>query len=247
MNCDEARTYLTAHLDGELDVVGSTGMERHLAECAACRRLHEEGLALRGVLRGAELYWEPPAALAKKVEASVRAAAKQESRPSWFAWRWTAAGALAVAGLLVGVRMLPVADRRIEAEVVASHVRSLQADHLMDVASSDRHTVKPWFQGKLDYSPPVPDLTELAGGRLDYVNGRPVAALVYRRRQHRINVFVWPGSGSGRMERLEAQGYQIVHWNGEGMTWWAISDLNAAELMEFSREMGPRVDTKAHE
>ncbi len=139
-------------------------------------------------------------------------------------------------------RMRSSHDELIASAVLAGHIRSLQAEHLIDVPSSDRHTVKPWFQGKLDFSPPVPDLSELGwnliGGRLDYVDGRPVAVLVYQRRMHNINVFVWPNhdpvSVSNTIQEDDAQGYQILHWNGAEMTYWVVSDLNNAELLELA-------------
>ena len=127
--------------------------------------------------------------------------------------------------------------------VLTGHIRSLQAEHLVDVPSSDRHTVKPWFQGKLDFSPPVADLSELGwtlvGGRLDYVDGRPVAVLVYQRRMHNINVFLWPNHGSpdDTIRQEDAQGYQILHWNGAETTYWVVSDLNKAELLELARAL----------
>ncbi len=130
-------------------------------------------------------------------------------------------------------------DSLIARDVLDSHIRSLQSDHLMDVPSSDHHTVKPWFQGKLDFSPPVPELGsdwKLDGGRLDYIDGRPVAALVYQRREHKINVYVWPSQHAGgkSIQQTESQGYNELHWGQDGMAWWVISDLNKAELLEFS-------------
>jgi anti-sigma factor RsiW len=134
-------------------------------------------------------------------------------------------------------------EQLIASAVLAGHIRSLQANHLVDVPSSDRHTVKPWFQGKLDFSPPVPDLSELhwvlIGGRLDYVDGRPVAVLVYQRRLHDINVFLWPNHGSAddAIRQEDAQGYQILHWNGAETTYWVVSDLNSAELLDLARAL----------
>jgi anti-sigma factor RsiW len=134
-------------------------------------------------------------------------------------------------------------EQVIASAVLVGHIRSLQGDHLIDVPSSDTHTVKPWFQGKLDFSPPVPDLQELGwpliGGRLDYLGGRPVAALVYQRRKHNINVFLWPNQGAidDGIRQEDAQGYQILHWNGAAMTYWVVSDLNSAELRELARAL----------
>jgi anti-sigma factor RsiW len=257
MKCDDSRIYLPAYLDEELDVAESLRVQKHLAECGDCRQEHSEQLALRSALRDPSLYAHPSADFAKRIEAVVRNAAKEEARsqrPSWIEWlrlgtfQWVpAAAALVVVatigGLLTMNRMRSSHDELIASAVLAGHIRSLQAEHLMDVPSSDRHTVKPWFQGKLDFSPPVPDLSELGwtllGGRLDYVDGRPVAALIYQRRMHNINVFVWPnhGAADNTIKQEDAQGYQILHWNGAEMTYWLVSDLNNAELLDLARAL----------
>ncbi|MBO0727073.1 MAG: anti-sigma factor, partial [Blastocatellia bacterium] len=166
-------------------------------------------------------------------------------------WSWRRLGALTIGIAVVVLAILswrflaPLlhhpANDLLTQEVVSSHVRSLMASHLTDVSSSDQHTVKPWFNGKLDFSPPVKDLTDrgfpLVGGRLDYLNNQPVAALVYRRQLHFINLFIWPSTSAGDVEeRPEArQGYHLIHWTMAGMTYWAVSDLNAGELQEFVR------------
>jgi anti-sigma factor RsiW len=141
---------------------------------------------------------------------------------------------LAAAGIYF---MVPDTDQRLADEIVAAHVRSLMVDHAFDVASSDSHTVKPWFAGKLDFSPPVLDLTAqgfaLVGGRLDYIDRRPVAALVYRHRQHLINLFIHPAARNARPRTLEQQGFHLAAWDKAGLTWWAVSDLNAQELAQF--------------
>jgi anti-sigma factor RsiW len=262
MKCDDSRIYLSAYLDDELDVAESLRVQKHLAECRDCREAQDQQLALRSALRDPELYAYPSADFSKRLQASVRQAAKEEAqarRPKWTDWLrigsprigsfgWVpAAAALAivttVGALLVMNGMRSSHDQVIASAVLAGHIRSLQADHLMDVPSSDRHTVKPWFQGKLDFSPPVPDLSEmgwtLIGGRLDYVDGRPVAALIYQRRMHNINVFVWPNhdAADSTIKQEDAQGYQILHWNGAEMTYWVVSDLNREELLDLARAL----------
>ena len=181
------------------------------------------------------------------LEAAVRTEVALESasvrRPaSSSRWRWPVwgfAGAGFACGVVVSAVVMLVAGQprdadKLEAELTSSHIRALMANHLTDVASSDQHTVKPWFQGKLDYSPPVQDLGaqgfSLVGGRLDYLSGRAVAALVYRRHDHLINVFVWPDPAVTRRTLGAHQGYNVLHWSGGGMQYRAVSDLNTAEL-----------------
>ena len=161
-------------------------------------------------------------------------------------WRWLGvAASLAFVALMLW-RLVPnlpgsSIDDRLTQELIAGHVRSLMVSHLTDVPSSDQHTVKPWFEGKLDFSPPVSDVTEqgfpLLGGRLDYLGNRPVAALVYRHQQHVINLFIWPAAQEEdvRERTLTRQGYQLIHWVKAGMSYWAVSDLNARELHNFVR------------
>lgn len=252
MSCDENREYLTAYLDNELDAFQTIQIEKHLAECENCRRTRDEALALRSALLEADLYRHPSAEFAARVTAAVRNRAKQDARQTRGAWyqplRWLPAAAgvvlvVALAAMVLTTRSPSSRQTVVASEALASHIRSLQASHIVDVPSSDRHTVKPWFQGKLDFSPPVPDLSEagflLAGGRLDYLDGHPVAALVYQRRKHDINVFLWPNRGSAddRIHEETAQGYQIVHWNGAAMNYWIVSDLNRAELLDFARAL----------
>lgn len=174
----------------------------------------------------------------------ARILASLPKEPAARARRWNsrglASGFAAAFALLAaaGIYFLsPGTEQRLADEIVAAHVRSLMVDHAFDVASSDSHTVKPWFAGKLDFSPPVFDLTAqgfaLAGGRLDYIDRRPVAALVYRHRQHLINLFILPATRNARPRTLEQQGFHLAAWEKAGMTWWAVSDLNAAELAQF--------------
>jgi anti-sigma factor RsiW len=257
MTCDDSRTYLSAYLDEELDVAESLRIQKHLAGCQDCQQAQDEQLVLRSALRDPDLRAYPSVDFSKRIEAVVRRAAKEEARARrssrfdflrFESFRWIPAAAVlllmtAVGALLVTNSLRSSHQQLIASAVLTSHIRSLQPNHLIDVPSSDRHTVKPWFQGRLDFSPPVPDLSELGwtlvGGRLDYVDGRPVAVIVYQRRMHNINVFLWPNRGStdDAIRQEEAQGYQILHWNGAEMTYWVVSDLNNAELLELARAL----------
>ena len=240
MSCQQTHELIHGYLDGELDLVKSLEIEKHLAQCQACTQNYEGLRSLQSRLSDNALRFEPPASLEKRLRSSLRS----ETESPIFRWRWLVAAtslvaAVAIIWTVTAVFSRPSPDDVLAQEVVASHVRSLMADHLTDVPSSDRHTVKPWFDGKLDFSPTVKDLSQqgfsLNGGRLDYIGNRPVAALVYQRRQHSINVFVWPArdapASNGRAS--ERQGYNLIRWSNAGMTYWAVSDLNLAELQQF--------------
>lgn len=191
-----------------------------------------------------------PAGLRDRIAASIRQAeTPSRQEPKSQGWRqWLNLGAAFAMGVLASVTAVHFltgvsAQERLAQDVVSSHVRSLMAAHLADVASSDRHTVKPWFSGKLDFSPPVADLAQagfpLVGGRLDYVGGRPAAALVYQHRQHIINVFVWPHDTRAPTPpaALEAQGFNVIGWEDKKMQFWLISDLNASDLQAFADQL----------
>ena len=262
MSCELTQRFVPGYLDGELDLVRTIEMETHLKSCAVCSRELENQQALRDALRRGSLAYGAPVALRARIQSSLNAATATEvakRRRAWGAlpiWQWaTAFAVLAVCSVtawqLVPGLHGPSNDQRIAAEVFASHVRSLEANHLMDVASTDQHTVKPWFDGKLDFSPPVEDLASdgypLVGGRLDYLEGREVAALVYQRRKHFINVFVWPdasGSSSGRAIESR-QGYNVMHWSRGGFQFWAASDVSAPDLAEFARLLETRISPKS--
>ena len=256
MSCQENTALIHGYLDGELDLMNSLRIEDHLRECAGCAQKYRNLQALRSAVRGGNLYFQPSNDLAARLHSSLLEA-ERSGRPALRSmreapnkvrrWSWQTASALAAGLALVALfayRFAPGASRTSQGdlvvrEVLASHVRSLQADHLTDVLSSDQHTVKPWFNGKLDFSPLVRDLSEqgfpLVGGRLDYLDERPVAALVYQRRKHVINLFVWPSSEKTHKDVLMRQGYNMQHWTEAGMTFWAVSDLNNSELEEFVR------------
>ena len=204
----------------------------------------EELRALRAAVRDRASYFAAPDSLRQRISSNLKRDRPPASRGVVLPW-WGFAASLATAALLaMAVTLavgLPAGGDQIAQQVVASHIRSLMENHLADVASTDQHTVKPWFSGKLDFSPPVHDLaTEgfpLVGGRLDYVGGRAVAALVYQRRQHRINVFIWPATAKPHAPSttIAVNGYNGVEWTQGGMTFWAVSDLNLSELKELKR------------
>jgi len=248
MNCNETKEIIHGYLDGEVDPVRSMAIEQHLKDCAACAAAHREQQSLRTAITRGSLYFKAPKGLEKRVRSAVRQASKAEGRTEGarqrWNWNWRAILSPLAATALLLLIALPIltrhsADDRLTREVVSAHQRSLMANklHLTDVASSDHHTVKPWFIGKLDFSPPVTDLASqgfpLQGGRLDYIEERPVAALVYQRRLHVINLFIWPEKSGSSGELRTPQGYNVIHSNHEGMTYWAISDMNSGELREF--------------
>lgn len=249
MTCQEIRSFLGAQADGELDLVRSLEIERHLRDCPACARTYGAIQELRMAVKTRLPYYRAPAELMWRVQAAVAEAGREASRPtaartSWRLWSMALAAAIV---LVFGLAWLILPLRRqqpdlLAQEVVASHIRSLMAGHLVDVPSSDQHTVKPWFQGRLDYAPPVPDLSRsgftLVGGRLDYVAGHPVAALVYRYRGHTLNLFLWPppAGSPGSEQSLTRDGYSVAHWNWSGMTCWAVTDADSTVLRAFVKE-----------
>jgi anti-sigma factor RsiW len=245
MNCDDAQSLLHAYLDVELDPPTVLQYEQHLRECPACARTLAEQKALQTAMTAGSLYYQAPAHLHQRLRSSLQG---QSRRPQRFFWRSLVAAAclLLCAGLgfvLARVEFTSSRDDRLIQEVAASHIRSLQWKHLVDVPSSDKHVVKPWFNGKLDFPPPVvaPSTKDfpLLGGRLDYLDGRPVAALVYKRRAHFINVFLWPGPANEDTEprRDTYRGYQLIHWSRAGMNYWIVSDLDPRELHDLAEQL----------
>ena len=238
MKCHEIGRLLDAYVDNELDLRASAEISEHVDRCPPCERRLAELESIRRLVKSLP-YHTAPQRLRDAVAGSM---------PRWrITPRMLAVAATVVMAASLGVgfairavrsqQAVEAADQVAEA-VVGGHVRALMGDHLLDVPSSDEHTVKPWFLGKLDFSPPVPDLATigfpLVGGRLDYIANRSVAAMVYQRRQHTINLFVWPASEThAAIDARSIRGFQVRHWIRNGMSFWAVSDLNEQELEEF--------------
>ncbi|MCK1282621.1 anti-sigma factor [Bradyrhizobium sp. 44] len=245
MTCDEARILLHALLDNELDAGHAREVEAHIVSCPACAAELSAQRDMQRVLADADLRYTAPASLRARIEASLpqpqpQPQRQQPSRRSvlrGFAMG-SAVSALAASGV-VALVLRQDDQQRILSEVVSAHLRSLQAGHLIDVVSTDQHTVKPWFNGKLDVAPPVIDLTAqgftLVGGRLDYIDARAIGAVVYKRRQHVVNLFVSQTSNAEyRAPKTETmQGFNCRRWGNRGLNFWAVSDLAPDELAEF--------------
>ena len=251
MNCQESHEYIDAYIDNELDVAAAIVVKQHLRDCSRCQQLLEARKAVGVLLDNPQVRFEVPDSLLGKIQSVLpvaRSDVKQRSGSrffiSWFTVPLALAATIAVMLGLVflnqGGMINHSRGNALAQDVIASHVRSLLATHLLDVPSTDQHTVKPWFDGKLKFSPPVRDFVDqgfrLIGGRLDYINGREVAALVYQRRLHVVNLFIWPLE-SGRNTAAESftkDGYNVSHWERDGFVFWAVSDVNAEDLRVFA-------------
>jgi anti-sigma factor RsiW len=233
--CPDKNHLLHAHFDGELDAINTESFEAHLKTCPGCASALAELQALRGRLAAPGLRTPAPEALRARIERAIAAEAAPPRRPAGVL-PWTLSGGFAaLAATFAIVAMLP-SQMQLADELVSDHVRSTLATHLVDVETSDRHTVKPWFNGRIDFAPPVVDLAAqgfpLVGGRVDYLDGRVVAALVYRRNKHVINVFIRP-EPQGLMRPAPARphdGYNLLRWTQGGLEFWAVSDVEAGDL-----------------
>jgi anti-sigma factor RsiW len=245
MSCDRTDSALHAYFDNELDPLGAAEFERHLSQCEECTQALEALKRLRVSIVAAPLYQRAPDSLQKKVLGESSASSSSALLPARTPWKWLALAAAILLFAAAGWKVFSVlrgGDQQsvLAAEIVDAHLRSLQPGHLTDVLSTDQHTVKPWFEGKLDFAPPVKDFSgqgfTLQGGRLDVAQGRTVAALVYARRKHLVSVFVWPTKESDTAPRSGShQGYQWIAWRAGGMEFYAVSDTAAADLQQFQQ------------
>jgi len=267
MNSEEAIKLMDGYLDGELDPITSRTIEQHLRECHNCDEAYKTHSALIRSIGQATPYYKARSGLREQIQSSLREEIAERSPrsvlrdiPSLFRskqserqtvpfgtqWSWLALAAAIVLAAIIASNLVPRlqrpgADQLLATQLIASHVRSLMANHLTDVASSDQHTVKPWLDAKLDFAPAVVDLGSegfpLLGGRLDYLDNRTVAALVYQRRKHFINVFTWPAESgtTGTTKTMTRQGYQLLHWVDSDINYWAVSDVSEADLQAFKK------------
>ena len=248
MDCDATLRLLDAYVDAELDAGEAAALDTHLTGCAACREQHLALRALKAAVKAKAPYHRAPAGLRAAV---IRPVDRREPwrigrflRPAWLTHAVAAGVAAVLAAGITFQLVVPSAYPTATADAVASHARSLIAQQIVDVVSSDQHTVKPWFNGRLDFTPPVKDTAAegfpLVGGRIDYVDGRQVAALVYRRRLHYIDVFVWPRGrdDDAALRESARRGFNVLSWSDRAFTYFTVSDLDPVELREFARHLG---------
>jgi anti-sigma factor RsiW len=243
-DCDKV-LLVQAEFDGELDAAEAAALARHRETCPICQAAAAELAQTRELLRAPGVYRPAPDDLRARVLANLGTARPVPSPPkkSWLVqWRqgWAGFGLGAACAAALAFLLVAPHGQGLTYQIVASHIRALQPGHLEDVVSTDQHTVKPWFDGRLDFAPPVKELAgegfPLKGGRLDYLDGRPVAALVYQRDKHLIDLYIWPEGGTGTVFPSTAaeNGYNVIHWSADGMTLWAVSDVEASQLADFA-------------
>jgi mycothiol system anti-sigma-R factor len=263
MNCEEAINLMDGYVDGELDPVTNQEIERHLRDCRRCEQAYEAQRAIVRAIGSAAPYYKAPVELRQRIQSSLRneigaKATRNGTRGSQILrtqkrsilpetpWNWLALAAAIVLAAITASSLLPRmrspnADQFLATQLIASHVRSLMANHLTDVASSDQHTVKPWLDAKLDFAGPVVDLSgegfPLIGGRLDYLDNHPVAALVYQRRKHFVNLFIWPVTPGATETNatMTRQGYHLLHWFDSDFNYWTVSDVSDKDLQAFKQ------------
>ena len=263
MNHEEALNLLPAYVDKELSLSELNEFERHLNGCDECQRQFNEQMHMSKLVKSNAIYFEASSKLANRIEAVLpinpaKSAPQKSSESIWninwlnnWAETWGGKGMLlaSMTALIISASLflaIPTAQDKLIEELTASHIRSLQANHLSDVISTDQHTVKPWFNGKLDYSPPIVDLAStgfpMEGGRLDYINGKTVAVVIYRHNKHPINLFVCQSNNKdSEIQHTTRNGFNLVHWENSGMNFWAISDLETGTLLGFAQQLRQEV------
>ncbi len=263
MNHEQAQNLLPAYVDKELSLSEVVDFERHFNSCTKCQLEYQEQARVSTLIKNNALYFEAKPELAERIESVItvdlsKAFPQKIQGHFWNlnwpgSWDgiWGSKGAImaSLAALIISTSLFfatPSAQEKLTEELTASHIRSLQANHLSDVISTDQHTVKPWFNGKLDFAPPVIDLTAtgfpITGGRLDYINGKTIAVIIYHHNKHPINLYIWPNtSGDSAMHATARKGYTLVHWATGGMNYWAVSDLEATKLVSFAEKLQAQV------
>jgi len=251
MTCQDCGEFIDAYIDNELDVSAVVQVRQHVRDCSRCRQLLESRKVVQTLLGNPQVRFEAPDSLSGKIQ-SILPAASSGTKPQtragsavpWFSVPLAMAAAITILLGLVFLFQNGILNRslgnRLETEVISSHIRSLLATHLLDIPSTDQHTVKPWFAGKLKFSPPVQDFADngfrLIGGRLDFINGREVAAVVYQRNKHVINLFIWPSESSRTTatQGFARDGYNVLDWARGGFEFWLVSDVNAKDLRDLA-------------
>jgi anti-sigma factor RsiW len=237
--CVDQELLLGGLVDNELDAANVAMVEAHVARCEGCREELERLQAVRNLLRSEGVRHSAPASLSRRIASMPELAAPRASNDNRLL-RWLGPGVIGAlaASLALVTLMPPGADSVVEQEIVSSHVRSLQPGHLTDVQTTNQHIVKPWFNGRIDFSPPVPELADqgfpLAGGRLDSINGKTVAAIVYHRRLHTVNLFIWPARDAAERSFVK-DGFTVKEWSRNGLRFAAVSDIAPAELQQFHK------------
>jgi mycothiol system anti-sigma-R factor len=246
--CPDQMILLGGLLDGELDAANTALVEAHVARCSGCREELERQQAVRNLIARNGVRYSAPETLHQRIAAAVPELSPRRARRPMLGWLAPAVGGALAASLAMLLLVPPSLHSGLEQQLISSHVRSLQPGHLTDVQTTNRHIVKPWFNGRIDFSPPVPELADqgfpLAGGRLDSIDGKTVAAIVYHRRLHTVNLFVWPGA-SGHDRTATEEGFAVTEWGDKGLRFAAVSDIAPDELAQFEQVFRARANGTA--
>src|SRR5438105_5411544 len=236
--CPNQMILLGGLLDGELDAANTALVEAHVARCTGCREELERQQAVRNLIASNGVRYAAPEALQQRVAAAIPELSPTRARRPMLGWLGPAVGGALAASLAMLLLVQPSQQAGLEQQLISSHVRSLQPGHLTDVQTTNQHIVKPWFNGRIDFSPPVPELADqgfpLAGGRLDSIDGKTVAAIVYHRRLHTVNLFVWPAKDTTKRSFVK-DGFEVTEWSRNGLRYAAVSDIPPADLQQFHK------------